>query len=71
MLMAMRLRVRAWVSAWLVNWLPCSVFMIPGAPKASIASSSASTQGSASSVIYTRCASTPRLYQSITAARYT
>ena len=53
-----------------VNWLPWSVFMIPGAPKRWMASFSASTQKSASSVFEMRQARTLRVNQSMMATRY-
>ena len=57
------------VKATLVNWLPWSVLKISGLPCLARASSSASTQKSASIVIDTRCARTRRLNTSTTAAR--
>ena len=53
-----------------VNWLPWSVFMISGGPNLAMASFSASTQKSASSVFYIRQARTLRVCQSMMATRY-
>ena len=52
-----------------VNWLPWSVLKISGVPWRASASSRASMQKSADSVIDSRQARTFRLNQSMTAAR--
>ena len=52
-----------------VNWLPWSVLKMSGLPWRASASSSASMQKSADSVIDSRQARTLRLNQSTTAAR--
>ena len=54
-----------------VNCEPWSVLKISGAPYRAIASSSASTQKSAVMLLETRQLKTRRLYQSITATKYT
>src|SRR6201984_3395840 len=57
------------VKSSLVNWLPWSVLKISGRPLRESASSSASTQKSASSVLESRQARTARLAQSLITTR--
>ena len=63
-------RFKRSVQAKDVNWLPWSVFMISGGPNLWMASFSASTQKSASSVFEMRQANTFRVNQSMMATRY-
>ena len=69
MLIATSCRFRVPVKSSLVNWLPWSVLKISGPPYRTSASSSASTQKSAPSVLDSRHASTARLTQSMTTTR--
>ncbi len=69
--MAISAAVRTAMKSMEVNWLPWSVLKTSGRPWRASASSSASMQKSADSVIDSRQARTLRLYQSMTAARQT